>query len=408
MSLRRSLLLAGAVLVLAGLVGVGQRVLELERSELEHQSEPRSLRELSTRSGATRVSARLAEVRLERGDHAVFELCAADGLRAELWAGHLSAAIFQLEPLSLLLKVPLDSAHLAHARRNRDGGCVLLGRGPIERTARYSVDLVWPDAAPPAGLTEVPLRVRVLAKTPLGSGDRALLLALALGIALALGAGFVGRRGQAAPTPAGPRVVPAVAALCALVGITQLPLFGASLSLAKGMLLVAAQLGLAYAMSGRLSTAARASQLALAPPPRLWPWLATALVCGLALAFVATQALHLVPSTSEAPIETFISWPSGMLVFGSLGMLLPVAEEVFFRGYLYRVALRWGPRIAFAATLLAFVALHAQQSWGNWGGLLAIFITGSVLTTLRALSGSTLIPAAAHLLYNFTLSAGSF
>ena len=39
---------------------------------------------------------------------------------------------------------------------------------------------------------------------------------------------------------------------------------------------------------------------------------------------------------------------------------------------------------------------------------LAVTVTGFVLTCLRALSGSTLVPAVAHLLYNLTLWSDSF
>jgi membrane protease YdiL (CAAX protease family) len=118
----------------------------------------------------------------------------------------------------------------------------------------------------------------------------------------------------------------------------------------------------------------------------------------------ARLSAALLPTTGEAPIQTFISWPSGMLGFALIGVMLPVAEEVFFRGYVYGVALRLGRPAAFAITVLCFAALHAQQSWGNWGGLFAIFLTGCVLTGLRALTGSTLLGALSHLGYNLTLS----
>ena len=55
-----------------------------------------------------------------------------------------------------------------------------------------------------------------------------------------------------------------------------------------------------------------------------------------------------------------------------------------------------------------FVALHAQQSWGNWGGLVSIAAAGVVLTALRIVSGSVLVPALAHVLYNFALSMRAF
>jgi membrane protease YdiL (CAAX protease family) len=85
-----------------------------------------------------------------------------------------------------------------------------------------------------------------------------------------------------------------------------------------------------------------------------------------------------------------------------------VGEELFFRGYLYRAALAFGGTSAFALTAVSFIAMHAPQSWGNWGGLLAISVTGLVLTLMRAASGSVLVPLLAHLLYNFVLSFGSF
>ena len=117
--------------------------------------------------------------------------------------------------------------------------------------------------------------------------------------------------------------------------------------------------------------------------------------------------MSLVPSTGEAPIQTFLSWPSGMLAFGALGVLLPLAEEIFFRGYLYRLALPLGKVAAFLITWVLFVIAHTQQAWGNWGALLSIAITGATLTALRAWSGSTLLPAVAHGLYNFALAMAS-
>jgi membrane protease YdiL (CAAX protease family) len=137
-------------------------------------------------------------------------------------------------------------------------------------------------------------------------------------------------------------------------------------------------------------------------------WLVAALAVAALLVVTAHLSLELVPATSEAPIQSFVSWPSGMLCFAALGMVLPLGEELFFRGYLYRVALALGRAAAFWITFVLFVALHAEQSWGNWGGLVAVAVTGLALTGLRAQSGSVLIPALAHVLYNFTLSMGSF
>jgi membrane protease YdiL (CAAX protease family) len=118
-------------------------------------------------------------------------------------------------------------------------------------------------------------------------------------------------------------------------------------------------------------------------------------------------SLRWVPSTSEAPIETFISWPSGMLSAALLGVLLPAAEELFFRGYLYAALLPLGRAAAAIVSVLVFGSMHAVQSWGNWGGLAAVFAAGATLCAVRVISGSTLIAALVHVAYNLTLSLAS-
>src|SRR4029079_10499269 len=101
-----------------------------------------------------------------------------------------------------------------------------------------------------------------------------------------------------------------------------------------------------------------------APPARrLGAWLGAALVTAALLVLSARLALRLVPATGEAPIQTFVSWASGVLCFAARVALLPLGEELFFRGYLYRVMLGFGRVAAFWTTLALFVALHAEQSW---------------------------------------------
>jgi membrane protease YdiL (CAAX protease family) len=107
-------------------------------------------------------------------------------------------------------------------------------------------------------------------------------------------------------------------------------------------------------------------------------------------------------------VEAFVSWPSGALAFAALGMVVPLAEELFFRGFVFGALEPLGVRTAFAGALLLFASAHVQQLWGNWGALLSVTLTGAALTALRAWSGSTLISAIAHLLYNLSLWTESF
>ena len=78
-----------------------------------------------------------------------------------------------------------------------------------------------------------------------------------------------------------------------------------------------------------------------------WLWLLASGLCAPILVAAARIALSLVPATGEAPIQTFVSWPSGMLSFALLGVMVPVGEEIFFRGFVYRTALGLGRALAF-------------------------------------------------------------
>jgi len=413
MPVRRLTASLAAVLVIAGLAGSAVRVLAHERSELEHESEPRTLAALAGAAGSTRVSARLSTVELQAGEHALFELCARDRLEPARWLQAFELAVFRLPDMHLMLRVPLDAAHLQTVRRNDAGACLRLGGGLIERAGRYSIDAVWPARPPNAELRGVELQARVLAIRPLSTLDRAFVLAAGVGAVLLLLA-LLARPddpavdgGAAARADARPLLLAAVG-VAALVLATRIPTAGASMTLVKGFGLVLLQAGGALALGRSAWPATARTALAFARPQRVLFWLAGALATAVLLVLTAHLALRLVPATSEAPIQSFVSWPSGMLCFAALGVVLPLGEELFFRGYLYRAALGFGRAAAFAITCALFVALHAEQSWGNWGGLVSVATAGLALTGLRALSGSVLIPALAHVLYNFTLSMASF
>jgi membrane protease YdiL (CAAX protease family) len=412
----------GAALVLGGLGATAVRIGRLQDGELADETPWRTLAELAAAPGSTSASARLTSVTLRSGEHALFELCSRDQLAAERWLGALELAVFRLPQLELMLRVPLDRAHLRLARRGAEGACLPLGGGRIERSGRYSMDAVWPTRPPPAALRAVPLRARVLARTELTRVDRASVLAIALGVALALVTllstatpgpsdslvSMLATAGAAVARSGARQALGAVMVLGVLIAITELPSLGASQTLCKGLALVLLQAGAALLLARVFWRARMLEALGLQPPARRAAWIAIAPGAALLLFASARLSLRLVPATGEAPIQSFVSWPSGMLCFAALGVLLPVGEELFFRGYLYRVALPLGSGAAFAIAWLSFVALHAQQSWGNWGGLVAVAAAGLVLTALRARSGSVLIAALAHLLYNSALSMASF
>ncbi|MDD9971956.1 MAG: type II CAAX endopeptidase family protein [Myxococcales bacterium] len=404
---------AGLALITLGLTVGLARVYHLEQNEVEHQGPLRPLADHQKAPGSTKLSARLTKLELQAGTQAVFEICSADGLR-ERWQDALGFAVFQLEPMRLMLRVELDAAHLEMVRRNEHGGCLQLGSGRVEEPGRYSVDAVWPERPPEEALTRVPIRARVLARQPLSGFDHWPVAAIALGGLALLALGWsqhpraegrsTSETGSKAESPGvrwrdpRPPYLWIGAALLAVVGVAQLPLWGPTLGLSKGLLIALLQVAVVIMWKVKRGT------LPLSRPrhPRL-TLVAACCACPLLVAN-ARWALRFIPSSGQAPIETFISWPSGMLAFALLGALLPLVEELFFRGFLLGALLTLGTWPAAALSLLFFWALHLQQSWGNWGALWAILATGVVATGLRLASGSVLPGALAHMLYNLVLS----
>jgi uncharacterized protein len=435
----------------AALIAGGLRIRQLERGELQYDSEWHSLDALASAPGSSPVSARLAELSLRRGERALFEVCWQGEVAPADFGEGLELVVLEQQPaLRLMLRIALDRERLATLARDPHAACLRLGEGLVERSARYSVDAVWPASPPPARLRALPLQVRILARTPLTAFDRASVLALALVVLLGLWTALVGKPlpplrlfrrptpcpESAAPSPEGAphgpesrpaptagsggpeahalprdgaarRVGWAVFAVALLAGAAELPASGAASGWLKGIGLAALQVGLALALSGGERPYGRTEALALQPAPRPARAMATAVLTAALLVVAAELALHWVPATSRAPIQSFVRWPSGLLCLAQLGVLLPLGEELFFRGYLYGRALAFGRTLAFAITAAAFVALHLRQSWGNWGGVVAVAVTGVLLTALRARTGSALVPAIAHVIYNVTLGAAA-
>jgi len=408
---RAWLLLGGGLLLVCSLLLAAYQVMRLSRTELEHESAWRSLDQLAEQPGATRISARVTEVALEADEEAVFELCSGDQLAPARWQDALDVVVWQPSSQHLELKVTLDAAHLALVKRGAEGSCLTLGGGRVARTGRYALDLVWANRpALPAALRAILLKARVLARHPLTARDALLVLAAALGALLSVLAGFVAPSSPHEPNPRAPwwALLACLAAALLTLFVMRIPLPGAVGGIGRGLLLASIQVGIAAGAARWLYPAPRAGLSLYAPAQHAGAWLFAAMAAALCLRPMARLALGLVPATGEAPIEAFISWPSGALAFAALGMAVPLAEELFFRGLVYGALLPFGRAAAIAITTLLFAALHAPQTWGNWGALLAVTLTGAVLTCLRAVSGSALVPAVAHLLYNLTLWSDSF
>ena len=91
--------------------------------------------------------------------------------------------------------------------------------------------------------------------------------------------------------------------------------------------------------------------------------------------------------------------PSALATAIALNGLAAVAEEAFFRRYLYGLLdARWGTGVAVAATAVLFALVHVTV-WGWWVLPLAL-AAGLLLSWQRAATGRWSVPAATHVLAN--------
>lgn len=91
--------------------------------------------------------------------------------------------------------------------------------------------------------------------------------------------------------------------------------------------------------------------------------------------------------------------PSGLAVAIGLNALAAVAEEAFFRRYLYGLVVeRYGATVAVVVTASAFALVHVTV-WG-WWVLPLDLAAGLVLSWQRAATGRWSVPAATHVVAN--------
>jgi uncharacterized protein len=139
----------------------------------------------------------------------------------------------------------------------------------------------------------------------------------------------------------------------------------------------------------------------------LWPgghW-AAFVALGVALAVSGQLLGALLPVPKSLPIDQFFRTRAGAYVMAIFGVTVaPFVEELFFRGFLYPVlARRLGMAGGVALTALAFALVHASQLAHAWGPLLVLFLVGSALTTVRAVTRSVAASMLVHIGYNLTL-----
>lgn len=166
----------------------------------------------------------------------------------------------------------------------------------------------------------------------------------------------------------------------------------------------AATFALIVRLLKRFPPAAVRKALGLQPPVPPWS-IALGVPVGLAL-LVAGEILMRILSVSEdpTPIMELLKTPWGAASVSFMALAIaPIAEEVFFRGFVFPpMARRFSLGTAMAFNGAIFAAVHLLTYGQEFGYLPPIFLLGFVLSGLRAWTGSVVPPIVAHFVFNAT------
>ena len=132
--------------------------------------------------------------------------------------------------------------------------------------------------------------------------------------------------------------------------------------------------------------------------PRKWTVLmmlgvlATSLIATSIYAGIAGSLGWDILTPPDVESDIIFDGPAILLTFQALAFITPLSEEIFFRGFIFRGLLpKMGPRMAIVVSALVFSAFHL-----NFGVMIPIFITGSLLAWLYWRTGSLWASIGAH------------
>ena len=108
--------------------------------------------------------------------------------------------------------------------------------------------------------------------------------------------------------------------------------------------------------------------------------------------------------TAVQPMDLRVQEP-GVFLMAALksAMLVPVLEELFFRGYLLHAMKRFGDMRAAAVSALCFALVHLGGKGGAGLACVMYAALGLLLAALALHTGSLLAPILVHASYNLTL-----
>jgi membrane protease YdiL (CAAX protease family) len=112
----------------------------------------------------------------------------------------------------------------------------------------------------------------------------------------------------------------------------------------------------------------------------------------------------------ESPLRKLFEDPATLpLAVAAVVIAGPLAEELFFRGFLQPLMIQSsGAAAGILVTGAAFGMLHYPQSGGRWGQVAIIALAGCAFGWAKLISGSTIAAAGMHMAYNGSLVAAYF
>lgn len=426
--MRRIALIAGALTICAGIALVWLEVAKLAKDERDVPGEVMSL--------AESVDTYLVQSDLAHHQQAHFELCG-EGVDMEAWAARAVTIWFLNEDgtRDQVRRIRFSDL-IQRMERQDDAFCVnVVHWDSVLIPGDYAVGVDI--GAIPDGEEDTRIRARILSWRAASFQGRAGILVLLFGIALIAfgftqpvihsgtktfadddgdpGAGAAPPEWKHAPGNVMVRVALGITAVVAVMLGLAFVRGGSVMIPVRGLAICLVQLGLAFALvhPRRLAPGTapppgqtRAEALALVGlrPDARWKrvggWVLL-VVAGVLIFRVGRLVAGLIPSTGVAPIEAALAAPSGSLAIGLIATLAPLAEEIFFRGFVYTaLENRFGKNVAFVASWLLFAVAHLPQQWGAWGAFASVALAGFAFTLIRRMTGSSLASGVAHVSHN--------
>lgn len=443
---RAALQVIAGVMLPAGIVMSLLAVAEHAEREVSALSDPQRV------SGLRVVQPRheIVAAVLHEGQKVQFHGCASDGFHPGAWPPeHVAFEVWLRDPAERMLRAPVTATRLERARRGSRGACILLGAADSLGTSGEFSVAIAPAEAQGSAIEDVEVWAQILAVVPLGPTDPNGPLLIWLG-ALLLAASWLLRPSldalasfDAEPGPITRRLVARPAMLVVIVvlaygvaGVVTDQLLASVLGPSSSSALLGGTLRALTALvlavwPAKMVMRAAASPAGGAEPdvddpvaaegargasallglrgPARWPWLVLPLMLplGCALRVAIAMATAWIPATGVAPIEALVSAPSGMLATMAVAFLAPVAEEVFYRGFVFGALERsYGTLLAAVCSATLFALVHLPQTWGAWSGFTGVALAGIAFTLIRVVTRSTAASAAAHLAHNFIIMNG--